>query len=386
MIRITLESIEPLHLATSHTVSPTASTLDFIPGTALRGALAQQYLDQHGTAEDKRFNNWFLADQVHFGPLNPLGKTTQPAVSSSVIPLTAFSCKLHEGFRAENPHHHGVRDILFEFLKGEKALPNDRCYQTECDAHLIPFGGFYSKSPLKKIKVYKRFENRTAIDANSETAAEKQLYSLEVLEEHQNFSGVIELGSSEEEAEFRKVMLTEQCQIRLGAARTRSLGLTEIVETRLEQRKTSLEPLTQRIEVFDKYAKSKMDLGEQDVCFALTLLSDCILQDAYFRYRGVISPEDLARYVHKELMAVKPLGTFCRTRQIDGWNAAQKNPRPTEISISAGSVFVFKTRMSADALAKSLMYIERDGIGERTQEGFGSVSINDSFHMLEGQR
>ena len=391
MIQIKLKLIEPLHLAASHTVSPTASTLEFIPGTALRGALAKKYLDQKGcVAEDENFQNWFLKEGVRFGSLTPLGNSLSYKLASEPLPLTAFTCKLYPGFRSDDFANHGVRDMLFEFMKGEDDFPDDRCYHENCESHLVPFNGFYfSDSSYGKISIYKRLETRTAIDSMTETAAQRQLYSLEVLEEGQIFGGSIELETREQELAFKAMLLGDDAEIRLGAARTRGFGLAKIFEAKLSgPADKMLENLSERIKNFNDHALHTRSIGckGNSLCFALTLRSDCILVDEYLRCQGIVTPQALGFYVHPALAQATPLAAFCRTRLVDGWNAAQKNPRPTEAAICSGSVFVFGINASPEELAGYLVNLEKYGMGERRQEGYGRVTVCDPFHLQEGQR
>ena len=387
MISIKLKLLKPLHLAASHTVAPMASTLDYSPGTAVRGALAQKYLDQPGQAEDQDFKNWFLADEVRFSPLLPLGTSQKYASACEPLPLTAFKCKLYPGFKTRDAGNHGVRDMLFEFIRGHGRLPDDRCESQGCESHLIPADGFYAPDG-GLIEIRKHLETRTAIDSQTETAAQQQLFSLEVLEEEQVFGGSIDLASIEQEQLFTQKLMREGLELRLGAARTRGLGLAQIIQvSTIASLPASQKTLAARLTAFSEYAINDQQIEcDKRLCFVLTLVSDCVIRDEFLRFGGTITPQVLGRYVHPALANASLLGAFTRTRMVDGWNAAQKNPRPTEIAICAGSVFAFGIDAAAPELAAYLQYLERDGLGERTQEGYGRLVIDHEFHKQEGQR
>ncbi|MDB4872558.1 MAG: hypothetical protein JWL97_3562 [Gemmatimonadales bacterium] len=67
-------------------------------------------------------------------------------------------------------------------------------------------------------------------------------------------------------------------------------------------------------------------------------------------------------------------GTWVRPSPVGGWHAASGLPKPIEISIAMGSVVVVRP---AEAPAPDRMVaLARDGIGLRRVEGFGSVEIN----------
>ena len=135
MIELKLEVVEPLHLATSHTVSPIAHTLEYIPGTALRGALAIHYRNRTDLPSDFEhiFERLFLVDGVQYGPFYNVGNQYRSSPTAFVIPATAHTCKRFRGFK--NGHgRHGITDMLFEFVKGK---PGDHCCQPGCDASLV---------------------------------------------------------------------------------------------------------------------------------------------------------------------------------------------------------------------------------------------------------
>jgi CRISPR-associated protein Csx10 len=72
---------------------------------------------------------------------------------------------------------------------------------------------------------------------------------------------------------------------------------------------------------------------------------------------------------------------------VTGWNIALKLPKEDEVAISKGSVFLFVTKPGetisepeVKPLSDLLEQIEKSGIGERRNEGFGKVRICDEFH------
>jgi CRISPR-associated protein Csx10 len=66
---------------------------------------------------------------------------------------------------------------------------------------------------------------------------------------------------------------------------------------------------------------------------------------------------------------------------IGGWNVSWDRPKATMLSANAGSVYLFRTQASLDDIADALSQLEKRGIGERRQEGYGAVRGCDEFHL-----
>jgi len=228
MIYLKLKVIEPLHLASSHSIGPVMTTLDYIPGTAFRGALAAAYQAQNGI--DATFQEWFLKEGVRFGPFYPIGRPSEGEIESYVLPATSVTCKLAPGFQGEASSH-GIWDQLLEFIQTRQNgdyLPHSNCPRQDCTALLIPEHGFYRKTRLYVPK--KRMVTRSALDSRSESAAAEQLFSLEVIEEEECFSGWIDLSEKYKEADLLNNYLQVGKVYRLGSGRTRGQGKIEILE------------------------------------------------------------------------------------------------------------------------------------------------------------
>lgn len=103
-VRLTVELLAPLCLAEDAAQGNETRTLSYVPGSALRGALAWHLL-QGGEwrSDEDAFRAAFADDGVSFGDLTP-------GPGGRVVPLSARSCKLHSGFAADGGH--GVVDLL----------------------------------------------------------------------------------------------------------------------------------------------------------------------------------------------------------------------------------------------------------------------------------
>jgi CRISPR-associated protein Csx10 len=388
MIYLELETISPLHLSANHAIGPLNQTLDYIPGRALRGALAGVYQQKHGL--DAHFNELFLKEGNWFGPLLPTGHTLVSTRESFVLPTTAYTCKQERNFKAQGGH--GVRDMLFEFLK-RSAATADRCQAAQCEASLVPFSGFYSEQAMRPqaVQVSQRLVTRTALDSRTETAAHGQLFTLSVIEESHCFAGFLALGDAAQEQAFAAEFLVEGGELWIGADKTRGQGQSLITRVEIgddvasELLLATRPDMATRLGNFDQAARQVGVPCPEQTLFTLTLLSDAIVRDSYLRYQAQISPAYLAEFLHPTFAQANSLGAFSQTRTLDGWNAAHRLPQPTEVVIAAGSVFAFGSDMPLVDLANHLATLERTGIGERRIEGFGRVLVAHPFHLKEAQ-
>ena len=112
-MRLQLKALSPLAFgARRGTTSSFLDTLDYVPGTSLRGALAARYLNDLV----RPMTNAFVTSFCTMGSLRQ-SLPIRDANISYVIPTTARSCKAYKGFLADNDtkrdrETHGVADIL----------------------------------------------------------------------------------------------------------------------------------------------------------------------------------------------------------------------------------------------------------------------------------
>ena len=102
---LTVELLSPLILHQKRADTQFSPTLDYIPGSTLRGALAALYLRGNpARAQDSDFQALFLQEQVFFPDLLPAANADEPC---HVVPATAWGCK-----RFEEDHTDAVTDTL----------------------------------------------------------------------------------------------------------------------------------------------------------------------------------------------------------------------------------------------------------------------------------
>lgn len=393
MIYIRIRNPQPICVAAEQAQGTIRRTLEYIPGSTLRGALATRLRTVQPNISQQDFSRIILGPSSRFQNLYPvpLGRDV-----SLPLPGTARSCKLYPGFipprpRAGQPPPHGVRDMLFPYLRFRLApeaenIPDLYCQHNGCGLPLEPFIGFYSGTRAGDYvvaNVRRRQVTQTAIDPHRETASPANLFTVEVLEEGLQFAGYFALGEGADEADFCQTVCRKGDALRLGYGRTRGLGLVEVLDCRVEEPDLWVEDLPTRLRRFNEMAEAQMCSVPGHTLFALTLLSDAIVLDPFFRYQASLDGPTLAREIHPDLVDAELLLSFASTRLVSGWSSPHRLPLPEDLAITAGSVFVFKTPLMQDDLVRVFeeTELERRGIGERREEGFGQVVVCHPFHQ-----
>jgi len=151
--------------------------------------------------------------------------------------------------------------------------------------------------------------------------------------------------------------------------------------------------LAQRFDEFNRLFAERWQLFEEDLCpqtqpgwspsewnlFTIGLQSHALLLDNGWQPTMVFSAAQLKEQTGLDATLVRSQATY---GIIGGWNIRWERPKPTMLAANSGSVYVFRTQASREELLDALEQLEREGIGERRAEGYGSVYCCDEFHTL----
>lgn len=387
-VKISLHS--PLMIGSDGESTLYNQTRDYIPGAALRGALAGT-MQSAGAREDFEALFGEQAPEIVLDNLYPsrTGSQTCP------LPLSARTCKYHPGFKSQEGEHHGVGDILirqavFEaLLEARVSLPclyEPRC--PECHSEVKEYPGYYdvvagqygrTTTPVRRI-------SRTAIDRRRQTAAEQLLYTLEMVEPGTQgqppllFRGSV-LSDDSQEAVLKRWMP----QVKgIGGGRSRGLGRVEV--DILSEADDSLPGLRERLEGFDAAVRTEWRFYQRVAGVA------SLADDVRFFCIDLLAPVFL---VHHGLPATRPpladLGLPVESVQlwraisqqsiIGGWHMGGRLPRRTALATVMGSVFMYRAEgLSFDDLEDGLQGLELDGLCKERPRGFGRVLISSPIH------
>lgn len=367
-IMLTLRLRSPLALHRSRSSVQYVETLDYIPGTTLRGALAEAYLAEHGTPDDV-FQALFLSDRVFYGDLWPALSDR----STVLIPATAQACK-----RYGLTHKASFRDSLLDALPEEQG----EIMCSQCTEPLDRVTGYLRMAdPIEPLSVRCRLRVNTAIDRGTGSVAREMLFTRHTLVSKRKgddggelfFRGPIGLADPGLQSELSP-LLAAGSHLFLGAGRSRGLGEVEVVEWK---RNSPGETLEERWRLFNETAKQAG--GDADKrYFSLTLPSHLALRNNLLRpvleeighhHFGLPDGVEWVRYQDSD----QPV-RFLNTVTVPGWNAAQGLPKPDTVALARGSVLFFQCDASLEeAVCARLSEIEAEGFGDRCNEGFGRV-------------
>jgi len=355
--------------------------LDYIPGSTLRGALAQRYLDMYG--KDTLFDEIFIRDGCLFSDLLPSVTATQ---QSRCLPLTSLSCKREPGFS-----EHGVIDTLWlraaQQLIQNSSKPLDPdilmqfsvCPRPGCGQDMKTWIGYWNIDTAAPayVDVLRTETLHTGIDRMTGTVAEKILYSVEAIEPWLPdgtgapicFNGHLRIPV---EAWPRiEDLLRESASFFLGRGRSRGQGEVEL-------KLSSQAPVAD----FDwdgwnrsccKHLQAMIKEQVDGCFFSIGLLSDAIIIDQFLRYTS---------QPNLQLEGAELITSAMRQGLAIGWNQAHGLPKEDEITIARGSVFFYRYPGDINEIKEHLQDLQTHGIGLRRNEGFGEIIVNDPFHNL----
>jgi len=370
IIEVTAKTEYPLLIARESTTDYFYPCLDYMTGTAIRGAFAYIYLNRNNNNADEVFKKYFLnSAYVKWGGLYYQG--------SLPLPLTARTCKITPGFASSG---HGVLDTLFHLISEEKSgrfdiIPDDCSCGAAYDRAPFEFfnqtnNGFAVALPKKRIT------SKVAIDRETESSRAGALYSYEMLNEGQTFAGNILV--SDDIANELKIFISSVTAIRLGRGRTRGLGKVSVsFSAPAEYNSASANKYEDFNKKLYEFANTKGVKLDANKYFSILLLSDSVLEKSPKEYFQAVTSEYL-----KDNYGIncKLVAGESNKRIISGWDYQNNRPKDNALAITKGSVFAFEVQ-DENGVAEKLKKIEENGIGERREEGFGRISVCDPFHF-----
>ncbi|MEM2913997.1 MAG: hypothetical protein QXH91_01155, partial [Candidatus Bathyarchaeia archaeon] len=407
---ITLVPIEYVRVSGVKITNNFLEALEFLPGSAIRGAVAKSFSSVRGGWKDIAVREAFLHNPVIFSNFYP-NATAQPYLPKPV-PLSARTCKAFPGFQcqaatAKERASHGTKDILIAATvvkllreQGIPALFEDACEYMEdgkrCNSALKQLEGFYLypyRDGEASKKVSRRTTTKTAINRSRFTSSDGQLYSYEVLnprlecfeeitqpeKRRLRFIGLVRNLSNE-----LKEYLAEKKPLLIGGAKGRGFGKMKI-KNLTDIKDESHNDLKQR---FDKFTSLVQELlratghpKANRLFFSLTLNSDLLLPPGSKMDYLKGEVERILKLPERGLELEK---AFVRIDYRSGFNEAlgiQKDLLPVLIR---GSSFVFSCNPDdniKESIINSLFSLLRNGLGWRREEGFGQISFCDPFHI-----
>lgn len=392
-LRVLLRTDEPLLIARRAEAGNQFETLESIPGSVLRGALAWRLarragskLDDHGSIEYQNFSALFFHDDVRLSALLPVEMYTKDRGYVAIpAPRDLLTCELHPGFDGKSADGgHGV----WSLARGNDpsqcptcATPDDASERLGAEVKLESLNGFVAlvKPGRSKFKPKQTSEMHIRLDPKSGRVRQGDLFGYVSLEPGQYFIGEITCSNETVwHALQQMVGLKPQGEVndlRLGKAARRGHGKASVVFQSATQSPWHCSSLADRV--------------KKSTEMVMLLVSDAIVADPWGRYqRGF----DTA-WIKRELELPEACGvaidrnaadeefSFSAVRPVDAFNAKLGLPRARDIALAAGSsVRLSFTGIELDELVTILEKAENQGIGLRRDEGFGRVAFNHPVH------
>jgi CRISPR-associated protein Csx10 len=384
-LQLIVKACAPIALSASRANAQFAQGLDYIPGSTLRGALAAMYLGKNpGQPHDETFRTLFLSHQVSYPDLLPTVNQTM----SAIFPATAQACKRYKLKHPESLED-GLAGLAVQAsrLQGweqelgpvpEILTAGHYCSTCQSQSPLHQLTGYYTMTAgtgytIQQVKIHQRLIAGTSINRATGTAQQGMLFSRDVLEEGQYFSGQIRLA--ETWPPQLKQLIQPGLILRVGYGRSRGLGKLEVISA--EDSLDTGSELTERWQKFNEKVL-KMGLPAERAYFSLTLQSDWIRVD-----RNFYLPLDLPDQAELNIVGLQRHRCVSRPTTVMGWNAAMNLPKESQPALKRGSVLLFSVPAQPEMITAAqtrLRLIEAEGVGERRNEGFGRVSVCDPFH------
>lgn len=327
-IRYMIEALSPL-LFTSNTGDPNmVASLDYIPGTHIRGLFANEYIKRMnliGLAEkDEYFFKWFLKGDLKFLSAHIAAKDKNGDINIHYpIPFSIQKEKYSEDYY----------DLFFTEDDKETKIEYGYC--------VLDGSQIYKESVATCLNFHH------ARDRERGTSKEGIIFNYESISEGQIFVGYI-LGKEEDLNELLKI-ITEGIYY-LGRSRNNQYG-----KIRFSLFNKEPEPFESEIKV------KELNAGEA----VLTLLSDTIIYN-----ENGFSVIDLAE-LEKEI-GCKIKKSFIKVADEEGFISKWKLKTPQERCFKAGSCFLIDIKQED---IESLKELQKTGIGEMTHAGFGRFVI-----------
>jgi len=390
-----VRTLSPLNVGRLNPTGLYGVTRRYVPGAALRGALAAVLLAHSPKEEVGPYHALFDGDSrpIFYNAYPVAGPGGGP---SYPIPLTALTCRSAPGFYdpKEPEDRHGVFDQLIALAAREEKLglweeksggplldpPERKC--PVCKDKPEALHGFYEgtlKESFTGARASTRRRSHTAINRSRGTAAEALLYTQETIVPNTYLRGSVLVDPGQ--AQMIKDTLP-QIQA-LGRGRSRGLGRVLI----------ELKPLRNGLKVLDRVTafnerlrsarltdRDGLPESSSEWFFTLDLLSD-----TQFTRRGLPHTRpDFAEWDLPGEAEMELVRAFAQHRTTGGWVTGASLPRRTAPVAVMGSVYLYRVRGAPpEALAAALSSLESKGLGSDRERGYGQVMICLPFHLKE---
>jgi CRISPR-associated protein Csx10 len=364
---VVLLTEEPLLISNKGESGNRFYTNTYISGYTFLGALAWSVARRDDCDDNekiyRKFIEYFRRGKLRVSPLYPalrIGSDIYPSIPS---PLDLLNCELYPAFEEDG---HGVKG--FATCESEPANC-EICAGNDVRSSMKSMNEFLAlRDPPKHLEIVEvplREEMHITIDPVKKNVVAGDLFGYMAIESDQYFIGTMEI---EDWDDFINLLGIDNenplFYLRIGKAVSRGYGRARIKLLPNE----NIEDLF----VGQKLAERVKNLTAP---IRMTLITDAIIIDDWGRFLNDIDEKMLKSLLDAD---VKVIGSYMKSKNVDGFNAHLGLPKWRDIAMCAGSTVGFSVSEAcdSDALLKRLEELEKTGIGIRREEGFGKVIFN----------
>lgn len=410
---IVLHLEQPVCIGVRRAASNVIESRRFIPGSALRGALATAILRANGQSfdSDPAFQQ-LISKAARFGDGRYVGRfalTTGPTVEIDElvdakkrpipVPFSARTCKQFPGALAVIPAPAGqVRHGLFDTLllrgaqEGFSEASIARLLDTvcpTCGGKVVRASGGLVMHEVAVLDPPLGSVTRTALSRRTGRAADSMLFTLQTLAANAVF--VARIRNLAPAAAALVAQLSGQ-SIELGTARSRGLGRCRIQLARPapgnDPWRDKLGSVGQRFAQLNRAWDELINLlcrttgcdapGRDQYVFSLDLVGEGLLDLS--AESGLLSPG-----IFGLGEPCRILKSFVEYQSRRGYDDLRQERKPQRLAAQPGSTILFavdKSAVGESELIDTLATIEREGVGSAQHEGFGEVIVCHPFHAV----
>lgn len=335
-LEFVLENIDPLLFAERGADNILVTTKRYIPGSAIRGALAHLYINAHklqNAYEDATFFDLFLSGKVRFLPAYPIGCRELEQGDAFVMPLSLMRSK--DKTQTVDLTADAENKAGFKKLQGFVVKKDNKLYQIDTD-----------------VKIELHMSRSGAGERITGSSREGNVFNYEYLEPGQLFKGAY--LADDDAAELLEKVLRELNVESLHLGRSKSAQYGKCLYAAMPAKEAQ-----------------QAALGEK-----LYLLA----QTPYIAFGSWQRVEQAADELLGELearlgceVAKEGLQIFAAAESIDGYVGVWQAKKQAERALSAGTLIELRLNGAIDSV--ELQAALQQGLGKGTEDGFGQFVI-----------
>lgn len=336
-----IKTDSPVAFADKSSDSILYATKNYIPGSAVRGALAQEYIKKYKpeTAyKDEKFYDLFLSGKVRFLPAYLLGSEELVTAESFAVPLSVMSSK--DGSRVIDLA--GDAEIVpgFKKLTGFMVKANDAFYKPEIG-----------------LKIEMHMSRSGETERIKGSSRNGKIFNYEYIEPEQYFKGAF-IADDDIAADFEMMLAKlKRDTLYLGKSKNAQYGKC-------------------KFEVLNGGAKATAAFDKIKSLYLLALTP-------YIPFGDWQRVDEAAAELLADIKAAagadmqisaENIKIFAAAENIDGYMNVWHTKKTRENALAAGSLIELKGEFT-DYLLNKLQNVLYNGFGKNTGEGFGQFRL-----------